>query len=172
MQKILLPVDGAHSVKRAIEHIVATKGEQRREIHLLNVQSAVRANYLTPFPVVEMMVKARQRAGEEVLRPVRALLVAQGIDHIVQVLLGDPAETIVRYAAECGCTSILMGTRGMSAIGNLMLGSVAAKVVSRAGVPVTLIKRTSGASRERDVRLSADVRDEERARSADAINGR
>ena len=80
------------------------------------------------------------------------------------MLLGDPAETIVRYAAECGGTSILMGTRGMSAIGNLMLGSVAAKVVSRTGVPVTLIKRTSGATGALDARLSEDVRDEERTR--------
>jgi hypothetical protein len=38
-----------------------------------------------------------------------------------------------------------MSTRGMSAIGNLVLGSVAAKVVSHAGVPVTLVKRTAGA---------------------------
>jgi nucleotide-binding universal stress UspA family protein len=33
-----------------------------------------------------------------------------------------------------------MGTRGMSAIGNLFLGSVTTKVVHLANVPVTLVK--------------------------------
>jgi nucleotide-binding universal stress UspA family protein len=146
MEKILLPVDGSHSAQRAIEYVVATNEEQRREIHLLNVQSPIRANFLTPFPVVEMMVKSRQNAGDEVLSPVRALLAAQGIDYTWQVLLGDPAETIVRYAAEQGCTSIVMGTRGMNSIGTFVLGSVATKVVNLADIPVTLIKQSREAN--------------------------
>lgn len=36
---------------------------------------------------------------------------------------------IDRDARENGCDAIVMGTRGMSALGNLALGSVAAKVV-------------------------------------------
>jgi len=141
MQKILLPVDGSHGAQRAVEHVVATNEEQHPEIHLLNVQSPMRAKWLTPPPVAEMMVRARRNAGEEVLRPVRALLAAQGIDCTAQVLLGDPAETIARYAAERGCTSIVMGTRGMNAIGTLVLGSVATKVVNLTDIPVTLIKQ-------------------------------
>lgn len=152
--------------------MVATRSEQRREIHLPNVQPAVMANSVVLFPTVEMMVKARQTAGEEILRPVRALLDAYGIDCTAQVLLGDAAETIVRYAAQRGCNHILMRTRGMSAIGNLMLGSVAAKVASRAEVPVTLVKRKSGATRELHALLPGDVRDQERARAAGAINRR
>jgi nucleotide-binding universal stress UspA family protein len=33
-----------------------------------------------------------------------------------------------------------MGTRGMGAIGNVFLGSIATKVVHLASVPVTLVK--------------------------------
>jgi nucleotide-binding universal stress UspA family protein len=35
---------------------------------------------------------------------------------------------------------IAMGTRGMGTIGNLLMGSVATKVVHLASVPVTLVK--------------------------------
>jgi nucleotide-binding universal stress UspA family protein len=91
------------------------------------------------------------------------MLEAHGIDYTAQVLLGEVAENIVRYAAERGCSSILMGTRGMSAIGNLLFGSVAARVVSRANVPVTLIKWTSGVVGALHAPSRGDVREEVRA---------
>jgi nucleotide-binding universal stress UspA family protein len=162
MEKILLPVDGSRSAKSAIDYAVSSQCAKRREIHLLNVQTAVTPNSVVLFPTVEMMAKARQSAGEEVLRPVRAMLEAHGIGYTAQVVLGDVAENIVRCAAERGCSSILMGTRGMSAMGNLMFGSVAARVVSRAEIPVTLIKRTSGAASELHAPHPGDVREEAR----------
>lgn len=39
-----------------------------------------------------------------------------------------------------GVDVIVMGTRGMGALGNLALGSTATKVVHLADVPVTLVK--------------------------------
>ena len=38
------------------------------------------------------------------------------------------------------CDAIVMGTRGMTVLGNLVLGSVASKVVHLSSVPVTLVK--------------------------------
>ena len=52
----------------------------------------------------------------------------------------DAATTIARRADSLQCEGIVMGTRGMGAIANLLLGSVAAKVVHLANVPVTLVK--------------------------------
>jgi nucleotide-binding universal stress UspA family protein len=175
MEKILLPVDGSHSAQRAIEYVVATNEEQRREIHLLNVQLPMRTKWLTPFPVVEMMVRARRNAGDEVLRPVRALLAAQDIDYTAQVLLGDPAETIARCAAERGCTSIVMGTRGMNAIGTLVLGSVATKVVNLTDIPVTLIPQPRetniAALPSSSVREQYTARRQRRIETRDVIQG-
>jgi nucleotide-binding universal stress UspA family protein len=50
------------------------------------------------------------------------------------------ARSIVERAHELGCTHIVMGTRGMSLLGNLVLGSVATKVIHAARCPVTLVK--------------------------------
>jgi nucleotide-binding universal stress UspA family protein len=38
------------------------------------------------------------------------------------------------------CDGIVMGTRGMSAVGNLVMGSVATKVIHLTKLPVTLVK--------------------------------
>ena len=56
------------------------------------------------------------------------------------VLHGEPATDIVRVARSEGVDLIVMGTRGMGALGNLVLGSTATKVVHLADTPVTLVK--------------------------------
>ena len=56
------------------------------------------------------------------------------------VRIGSAATEIIAYAVEHDCDAIVMGTRGMSAIGSLVMGSVAQKVVHLAPVPVTLVK--------------------------------
>jgi nucleotide-binding universal stress UspA family protein len=146
MRRVLVPLDGSRSGNAAIDYIIGRRKELgEAAIHLLNVQPPVVAGKLAHVLPTEMIAELRRVAGEKVLRPARASLNANGIDCTARVLLGDPAETIVDYAACQGCTSIVMGTKGRSAIGNLVLGSVAARVVNRASVPVTLIKQPSEA---------------------------
>lgn len=50
------------------------------------------------------------------------------------------APDIVKRAEELGCDGIVMGTQGRGAIGSLLMGSVAIKVVHLTRLPVTLVK--------------------------------
>ena len=52
----------------------------------------------------------------------------------------EPAQEIAALAASGGFNLIIMGTRGISALGNLLLGSTATQVVHLSSVPVTLVK--------------------------------
>jgi nucleotide-binding universal stress UspA family protein len=56
------------------------------------------------------------------------------------VLLGAVAETIVAHALAQGCDNIIMGTRGESAIRELLVGSVTHDVIRLSELPVTLVK--------------------------------
>ena len=87
----------------------------------------------------EKMERILLEAGAAMLGAPAAELLAAGIEHSTETLIGDPATTIARRAAELGCTSIVMGTRGMNALMNLVLGSVAMKVLHATELPVTLI---------------------------------
>jgi nucleotide-binding universal stress UspA family protein len=64
------------------------------------------------------------------------LLVAAGIEHNAHILVGEVAPTIVEHAKRLSCQMTYMGTRGMTAISNLVLGSIAIKVLHLADVPV------------------------------------
>ena len=78
--------------------------------------------------------------GRLQLVPARKLLADAGRSYREHVLIGDPAAKIVEVAKAEGVGAIIMGTRGMRALGNLALGSTATKVIHLAEVPVTLVK--------------------------------
>ncbi len=79
-------------------------------------------------------------AGGDALQAARMLLDEAAIPFTAQVLIGDVAESIARYAHEIGADKIIMGTRGMTPLANLMLGSIATKVIHRTDIPVTLVR--------------------------------
>jgi nucleotide-binding universal stress UspA family protein len=60
--------------------------------------------------------------------------------HAVHLERGELPEAIEAIARRIGCDLIVMGTRGMGAAGNLVLGSVATGVIRCADRPVTLVK--------------------------------
>jgi nucleotide-binding universal stress UspA family protein len=78
--------------------------------------------------------------GIAALKSAREKLDAAGIKHAFHIGVGNPAEVIVQYAGDKQCEQIVMGSRGMGAVSNLVLGSVATKVIHLAQVPVLLVK--------------------------------
>ena len=56
------------------------------------------------------------------------------------VAVGHPADTIVRYAEEKGCSLIIVGHKGRSKLGGLLLGSVSRHIASLAGCTVVIVR--------------------------------
>ena len=141
--KILLAVDGSKyslgAVKCLIEH-----ADWYREIPAVEL---VYVHLPVPrLPRMGLAVAAKQirryydREGKAALSRARKLLDAAGVGYAARVLVGPVAETIVRQARIVRCEFIMIGTRGMTATGNLLLGSTANKVVHLSPVPVLLVK--------------------------------
>ena len=81
-----------------------------------------------------------QEEGEALLAKAKKMLEAAGIAYQARVLVGPVAETLVAHAKERRCDMIFVGTRGMGAAGNMLLGSTATRVLHLAGVPVLVAK--------------------------------
>jgi len=142
MLKALLPVDGSPASLRAVYHVIklALGCTDKIEILLVNVQPPVDAWEVKRF-LPESEVQAMQESkGGDALAEARSKLDAAGVAYTPAVLLGDVAETLVAHAREQGCGSIIMGTRGESAIRELLVGSVTHDVIRLSELPVTLVK--------------------------------
>jgi nucleotide-binding universal stress UspA family protein len=142
MAKLLVPVDGSENSLRAVDFVIKKAGWYREpvEIHLLNVQPPIVSGNVTMFISQDQLNDYYQEEGLKALESARRKLEAAKVPYQHHILVGDPAEMIARFARERGCDQILMGTRGLGAIGSLLLGSVATKVIHLADVPVLLVK--------------------------------
>jgi nucleotide-binding universal stress UspA family protein len=142
MHRLLVPVDSSESAQRALKYAIGLAKEYGKfELHIVHAH---------PLPVVygevavyisyEKALELQRKHSQDVLAPAVQVAKAAGVPFTSEVLEGDVPSEIVRCAKAKGCDGIVMGTRGMGAIGNLVVGSVATKIVHLAEVPVTLVK--------------------------------
>jgi len=142
MRKILVPVDGSENALRALSYALNLAKENKAiGLHLLTVhQEPVIYGEIQVYVSREKMEELQRNHSMDILQPAVDAAKAAGVSYTSEILIGDTASMIVKRADELNCDGIVMGTRGMSAVGNLMMGSVATKVVHLTKLPVTLIK--------------------------------
>lgn len=87
----------------------------------------------------EMIERYYREEGESRLAAVKKILDAAGARYESHVFVGPIAETIVEESKKLGCDMICMGTRGAGAMANMLLGSIATRVLQLSTVPVTLV---------------------------------
>ena len=142
MLKILLPVDGSPSALRATGRLIETLGWYREApaIDLVAVHLPVpKVPNMGAFVSREMIEKYYEDECEMMLAPSRKLLDEAGIAYTAHRLTGHVAESIVERATASGSDMIYMGTRGMSALANMALGSVTTRVLHLCRIPVMLV---------------------------------
>jgi len=139
MLRVLVPVDGSACSLRAVQFVLkkAPLYKEPLELHLLNVQH--------PFPgtihgVHEQAERHHHDEGAKALAGARQALDAAGVTYVYHISVGEAAEAIAHFAKESKIEQIVMGTRGVGSIANMLLGSVASKVLHLADVPVLLVK--------------------------------
>lgn len=141
MLKILAPIDGSNHTSRVIDYLIQTARDAKAmQVQLINVREPVNVPEISRFWSPEQIADFQQKEGRALLQHAAERLTAAGIPNTTQVLVGDIAQTIVTHAQAENCDLIAMGSHGLSAIANLLMGSVATKVVHLAQVPVTLVK--------------------------------
>jgi nucleotide-binding universal stress UspA family protein len=127
---------------RAVRQVLDKRGWYREalEIHLVNVQLPVASGAVRMFIPQDQLREYYDDEGQKALQAAKDLLQQSGVPFHCRVGVGDPAPTIVHYCTEQGCELIAMGTRGLGALGNVLIGSIATKVIHLAHVPVLLVK--------------------------------
>jgi nucleotide-binding universal stress UspA family protein len=138
--KILLPVDGSEHTKRMLSYIADHEEllGSGHEYTILTVIAPVPA-YATRFLDRSTVEGYYDEQAEQVLKPVRAFVEQKHWKVHVAHTPGHAAEAIAARAAADNTDLIVMGTHGHTALGNVVLGSVASGVLARSKVPVLLI---------------------------------
>ena len=139
--KILIAVDGSRYTKRMLAY-VAAHDEWLGPHHEYTVVHAVQ-----PLPqrvtaeIDRATIKAyHDETAERVFKPIRAFFDRQGLKAEFVAKVGLPAEVIAATAGKGGYDLLIMGSHGHGALANLVLGSVATKVLASCSTPTLLIR--------------------------------
>ncbi|KTG19457.1 universal stress protein [Haloferax profundi] len=143
---ILVAVDGSPLSKRAFEQALSDAGSTVIALHVIDPSDP---GYSAPIDVdvtleplhgsAEWYEKANKIA-DEIFEELTALADGSGVEVQTKTLRGDPARSIVEYARDEDVDAIYVGGHGRTGETNLMLGSVAELVASRAPVSVTVVR--------------------------------
>ena len=139
--KILVAVDGSAFTRRMLAYLAAHDewlGAQH-DYTMLNVAPPL------PARAVAMIDKAVLRShyaegSEKVFKPIRAFCDRQKIAAEFVAKVGLPAEVIANYATKGRFDLLMLGSHGHGALGGLVMGSVATKVMAGCQTPVLVIR--------------------------------
>jgi nucleotide-binding universal stress UspA family protein len=139
--KILIAVDGSDYTKRMLAYLAA-HDELLGDRHEFTVVHSVLA--VTPnaarFVDAGTLQNFYESEAEDVFRPIRAFFKQQRIEPRFVKTIGHAAQSIASLAQEGRFDLLVMGCRGHGDLANLVLGSVATKVLALCSTPVLLIR--------------------------------
>jgi nucleotide-binding universal stress UspA family protein len=139
-KRILLATDGSPDAQEALNFAQGLALRDQATVIVVHAFDPV-PTYLGD-PWENRVTSHHVAAGREIANIAAEKLQKAGIDPIVEVLEGPPADAILRVAEIRECDLIVMGTRGHGALASLLLGSVSHRVVAHARAPVLLVKST------------------------------
>jgi len=139
--KILLAVDGSPFTKRMLAYLTA-----HDEFPGLNHDYTV----LTVVPAVpsraavaldkSLLDNYYADESERVLKPIRAFLGKQGLTAKYLFKIGHAADAVATMAQKGEFDLLVMGSHGHGTLTNLVMGSVATKVIAHCRIPVLLVR--------------------------------
>lgn len=136
IKKIVVPVDFQKNTQKLVDYAVFIAKQLSAEIGFCHV--------LEPFVMGDMMIGSPSFSDFDVKRSADA---EERMANLIEdsealcpkctgkVLLGETVDEIVGYAKNEKADMIIIGTHGAKGLEKILLGSVAERVVKRAGCP-------------------------------------
>jgi len=135
--KILIPVDFSETSSLAIKHGAFTAQLTQGSVYLLHVINIQYFSQEMFLPTVSLNAQTdfEKIAQEKLLQLAEQVKSEYGVQVECITKIGSPNHEVTDVATEIGATLIVMGTHGYSALEELVIGSTALKVITKAPCP-------------------------------------
>jgi nucleotide-binding universal stress UspA family protein len=132
---ILVTLDGTPTDRAIIEHIKSLAKLAQSRVVLLHVADGWAARTFGSDAVSPEIPE-----DTAYLNQVRSEFQSAGIPADAELAFGEPADEIVKWVAQKGCSLVAMSTHGHRFLADLVLGTTASRVQHRISVPVLLLR--------------------------------
>ena len=139
-RKILVAYDGSEHAARALEAAIDLSVRFASRLEIVQVESHPTAsNWVTE--IGQSGSGDMSRAASKALSSLWSKAQSRGVKDIGgDILYGEPAHEIARYAKDNEVDLVVMGRRGRGRIEGLVLGSVSSHLTSHANCAVLTVK--------------------------------
>ena len=146
INRILVPTDGSPASSRAVGLAAQLALKHEASLYLLNVIREMQLPAeLRKMAKVENIGTARQDVlefvAEKILGDAERRAKRKGVKAVRKATgQGDPATAIAKHAQRNKIDLIVMGTRGLSSVKSLLMGSVSRKVANSCNVNLLIVR--------------------------------
>jgi nucleotide-binding universal stress UspA family protein len=139
-KKMVVLLDGSELAELVLKYAQELSGRMHIDLELLHVCGPRETEHLPMHRAyMDRMAAVVCSGAEEVRRRYGKAVAAECIQARGHVVVGYPAEEILKFVGENAIDLVMMSTHGSSGIRAWDLGSVANKVIHAAGVPIWLV---------------------------------
>jgi nucleotide-binding universal stress UspA family protein len=148
-ERILVPLDGSKVGEAALDHverlIAKMAPDVKTEVVLFQVLTSL-THYViageasVQVPYTDKEINYITKKAKEYLSTAGECLKSKGITVKTKTVTGKAADEIVKAADELKADLIAMSTHGRSGLSRLTFGSITAKVLRAANVPVLVVR--------------------------------
>ncbi|WP_281976115.1 universal stress protein [Halobacillus litoralis] len=137
-KKILLAADGSeHSIRAAKRAAELSSLQRAGEVTVIYVVDGDQSKSDVSTGGNKDTIDQRRHQR---LRPVENILSEENVSFNIEMRHGAPGPAIVKYANEGEFNLVIIGSRGLNTLQEMVLGSVSHKVAKRAKCPVMIVK--------------------------------
>ena len=137
-KRLLLAVDGSENSLRATDEavkIASLISDCRIEIIYVVDYSKSKNEILHSQGKEELEYTRRKK-----LSPIEEKVKSKNIEYKIEILHGYPGPTIIEYANKEKVDMVVIGSRGLNSLQEMVLGSVSHKVMKRVNCPALIVK--------------------------------
>lgn len=137
-KRLLLAVDGSENSLRATDEavkIASLISDCRIEIIYVADYSKSKNEILHSQGKEELEYTRRKK-----LAPIEEKVKSNNIEYKLEILHGYPGPTIIEYANKENVDMVIIGSRGLNSLQEMVLGSVSHKVMKRVNCPALIVK--------------------------------
>ncbi len=145
-QRILIATDGSKHAEFAARvgvELAKMSGGKVTALYVVDkgrtIGSVVESGYDVAKDVADGTRLGLQKEGKSATSYIEDLAKSSGVGVESKVLVGNPAETILKASEKDLVDSIVIGSIGQTGITKFLLGSVAEKVVRGSKIPVIVV---------------------------------
>lgn len=141
--KILVATDGSKTALRAVKYaisLVRSMASKTKSITVISVHDDAGLRHATSFVGKDAVNSYLRDLSEKELKAAMKALDAAEVKHDMVIRVGHVAQEIIDCANDGKYDLIVLGSKGRGAIADLLIGSVAQRVLATAKQPVVLVK--------------------------------